>query len=131
MYKILSTCKGGGYVYCRTDPPHPKRNAKGLYPLHRVILANKLGRDLLTDEIAHHKDGNKYNNDSENIILITRSYHSKIHSKKIKLIELICPQCFKKFYLKPFQYRARMKWAKKQPCCSYRCSGFFNKQAGG
>lgn len=32
MFQILSTCKGGGYLYARTLPLHPRANAKGLYP---------------------------------------------------------------------------------------------------
>jgi len=114
-------------MYCRTDPPHPRRNAKGLYPLHRVLMANKLGRDLFPNEIAHHDDENKSNDNPKNLKLVSRSNHSKMHSKRKDFIKLICPQCKKEFCLKPYQYRLRMKRAKKQPCCSKKCSSYYNK----
>lgn len=86
MFQILTTCKGGGYIYCRTDPPHPKQNAKGLYPLHRVIAENKIGRLLLPGEIAHHKDHNKHNNDEDNIEIMLNPDHSKHHRPPLPLI---------------------------------------------
>lgn len=98
MFKILKICKGGGYQYCRTEPPHPKMNSNGLYPLHRVILENKLGRLLESNEIAHHIDGNKENNTPENIELKSWSKHSVDHNKerfpKQMLICCVCKRTF-------------------------------------
>jgi hypothetical protein len=79
LFRILSTCKGGGYRYCRTEPPHPKRNAKGLYPLHRVLAENKIGRLLRDDEDVHHRDGNKLNDDTENLEVVTHASHAAAH----------------------------------------------------
>jgi hypothetical protein len=36
---------------------------------HRVVLSNSLGRELFPGETAHHKDGNKQNNDPSNLEL--------------------------------------------------------------
>lgn len=36
---------------------------------HRLFLARKLGRALLTHETVHHKDGDRLNNDPENLEL--------------------------------------------------------------
>lgn len=46
---------------------------------HRAIMAKILGRDILPDEVVHHKDGNKLNNSPENLTVIKKSDHSKIH----------------------------------------------------
>lgn len=83
MFKILSTCKGGGYMYARTEPVHPKANSNGLYPLHRVLIEIHLNRILEKNEAVHHKDENKSNNAIENLEVITNSEHAKHHAKKV------------------------------------------------
>lgn len=49
---------------------------KELY-IHRAIAENKIGRPLLDDEVAHHIDGNKFNNSPDNIKVVTRKDHLK------------------------------------------------------
>lgn len=125
LFEILSTCKGGGYRYCRTTPLHPNRNKMGLYPLHRVILENKLNRLLKHEEIAHHVDGNKENNSEDNIALIGWKEHSKYHQDKSAPLPilLICA-CGKHFSLKPGVYRTRIGKNKTHIAyCSSECSG--------
>ena len=123
MYKILSTCKGGGYMYCRTEPPHPKANSKGLYPLHRVLAENKIGRSLLSNEHVHHIDENKQNNAPDNLEVLTVSEHAKRHAIQVDDIKLKCPLCDKNFELKPHQYRLQLNRNKsKKVYCSRSCS---------
>lgn len=45
--------------------------------IHRAVAENKIGRPLLPNEVAHHIDGNKFNNDPNNIKVVTRSNHLK------------------------------------------------------
>lgn len=45
--------------------------------IHRAVAENKLGRPLLPNEVAHHIDGNKFNNDPDNIKIVTRGNHVK------------------------------------------------------
>ena len=124
-FKIVSTCKGGGYMYCRTEPLHPKRNAKGLYPLHRVLVENKLNRFLEEWEIVHHKDEDKTNDSVSNLEVLTQSEHAKLH-QEIDSMQFNCPICYNSFSLKPHQYRLRAKRLtalKDQPLtCSRSCS---------
>lgn len=49
---------------------------------HRVIMEQKLGRSLIYGEIVHHIDGNKKNNNPDNLVLTTRQKHSAQHSTK-------------------------------------------------
>jgi hypothetical protein len=38
-----------------------------------------LGRDLKPNEVVHHKDGNKLNNKKNNLEVMTKAEHYKIH----------------------------------------------------
>lgn len=51
---------------------------------HRVVAEQKLGRPLTKDEIVHHIDGNKRNNDPINLMIVTRAEHARIHISKKK-----------------------------------------------
>lgn len=129
LYQILSTCKGGGYMYCRTNPDHPKANTNGYYPLHRVVMENKIDRNLLPGEDVHHKDENKSNNASDNLEVLTKSEHSKIHIKEVEKIKLICPNCQKEFEIKPHEYRLRKKRNKsKEVYCSRNCGSLMTSK---
>ena len=54
-------------------------NKKGNYKLHRKIMEEHLGRKLNLNEIVHHIDGNKLNNNIENLKVMTRGEHSRYH----------------------------------------------------
>jgi len=49
--------------------------------LHRVVAEQGLGRKLKRNEVVHHLDGNKLNNDPDNLIVMTRQEHSRLHGK--------------------------------------------------
>jgi len=49
---------------------------------HRVVVENVIGRKLRSDEIVHHKDHNKHNNDPSNLQIVTRAEHARIHFSK-------------------------------------------------
>ena len=50
--------------------------------LHRVIAAEKLGRPLIKGEVVHHIDGDKKNNIQQNLMVMTRSEHTRVHQSK-------------------------------------------------
>lgn len=50
---------------------------------HRLIFEKHLGRKLTKEEIVHHIDGDKSNNDINNLMLFpTKSVHTKYHYEK-------------------------------------------------
>jgi len=46
---------------------------------HRLVMEEKLGRKLAMDEIVHHKDENKENNNLDNLELTNRAEHARLH----------------------------------------------------
>ena len=109
-------------MYARTMPVHPKANNNGLYPLHRVKMENIIGRLLEYNELVHHKDGNKFNNEDDNLQIMTVSEHSKHHSVVVENIITECSYCKKEIVLKPHLYRLRVKRSKNGITCSYKCA---------
>ena len=74
-----------GYVLLR-KPDHPNARPDGYILEHRYVMSQYLGRPLRDDEIVHHKDGNRLNNDISNLELMTLSEHTTIHNKEKKII---------------------------------------------
>ena len=56
-------------------------NGKNFY-LHRIVMEDFLGRKLSKNEDVHHKDGNKLNNDINNLEVIDKSEHGRLHANQ-------------------------------------------------
>lgn len=69
--KGVSTKATGYIVYTQGDNKHRAE--------HDVIMEGRLGRRLLTDECVHHIDRDRSNNDINNLALVTRSGHTRLH----------------------------------------------------
>lgn len=65
-------------------PEHPASmssdNWNGYVYEHIYVMENYLGRLLNENEVVHHLDCNPRNNRIENLLLLTRAMHSKIHA---------------------------------------------------
>jgi hypothetical protein len=47
---------------------------------HRWLIEQMLGRPLSSDEIVHHVDGDPMNNDPDNLVILSRAEHTRIHA---------------------------------------------------
>jgi hypothetical protein len=69
-----------GYVYI-LKPEHPFADKKGYISEHRLVMEANLRRFLTKDEVIHHIDCNKLNNDINNLMLFANSgEHTRYHN---------------------------------------------------
>ena len=64
-----------------TRPKHKPQGPKELTA--RQLMEKKLGRKLKRREHVHHKDGNRTNNDLNNLEIVPPSLHFRRHNKRI------------------------------------------------
>lgn len=92
------------------------------------MLENKIGRLLKRwgEEVAHHADEDRTNDDPDNLVLKTGVTHALEHAvvRSPGKILVQCATCGKGFSLKPHQFRLRQKRAKLGVLfCSRSCAG--------
>jgi hypothetical protein len=71
----------GYYITKKGYPRYSAGPHRGKY-VHRVVLAEKLGRELTKDEDGHHRDGNKLNFHPDNIELMGHREHGYVSAKQ-------------------------------------------------
>lgn len=49
--------------------------------VHRTVAAKKVGGSIFSNCVVHHKDGNKRNFHSNNLVVMSRSRHAGLHSR--------------------------------------------------
>ncbi len=81
-YKGGYTIEMAGYVY-EFCPSHPRCNAWGYVPQHRLVAEDMLGRPLSAREVIHHKDGNPLNNARGNLDVMAQTDHRKLHAQAL------------------------------------------------
>ena len=61
---------------------HPYCDGRLMIAEHVMVMELHVGRRLLSTEVVHHINGNRQDNRLENLELMTRSEHSRLHGKK-------------------------------------------------
>lgn len=125
MWNIRGVVNRGDYLNA-IIPEHPNATVHGYVLLHRAVMEISIGRILTDEEVVHHIDHNPFNNAIDNLQLITRVEHSRLHGYEQgkQMVVMQCPQCGTFFYL------ARNKSSigcpsKPYNFCSRQCSGAF------
>jgi endogenous inhibitor of DNA gyrase (YacG/DUF329 family) len=87
----LRILKPHGYVYF-LDRYHPLASSKTyMVYYHRHVISIHLGRWITSEEVVHHIDEDKSNNSIENLMLMSREEHSRIHNPG--LLPILCKTC--------------------------------------
>jgi hypothetical protein len=71
-----------GYIVV-TMRDHPNATKRGTVYEHRLVMESVLGRYLQPTELVHHKDGDKTNNVPENLEVISRADHVRLHKPRL------------------------------------------------
>lgn len=124
MWKIEKLIKKGEYMYALV-PNHPNATENGYVLEHRIVMENYLGRILKDDEVVHHLNHDKFDNRIENLQVLIRGQHCKIHALEQgkKWAKLKCPICGKEFEM-PYNKTTYQKYpgdTTKAQCCSRSC----------
>jgi HNH endonuclease/NUMOD3 motif-containing protein len=76
--------KAGQYIKVYI-PNHPDSNKAGYMLEHRLVMEAKIGRPLTKDEIVHHINHVKTDNDPDNLMILDRSSHKSLHNQGNKI----------------------------------------------
>jgi len=71
-----------GYIYVYVGYGHHLANERGYAMEHRVVAEQMLDRKLEPDEIAHHIDGDRQNNEPANLCVMRFGEHMSLHTKQ-------------------------------------------------
>lgn len=83
MWIIKKLISKGDYWYAKV-PDHPNSTSNGYVLHHRIVMENHLNRLLTQDEIVHHINEIKKDNRVENLQVMSRSEHGKLHAPERK-----------------------------------------------
>jgi hypothetical protein len=92
--------RNGAYELIDAPQQYPGRLYRGKYAYeHRVVWWKETGEIPGKDEVVHHKNGDKRDNTFENLELLSREEHKKLHGerRKANMVSMMCPVCNKEF----------------------------------
>lgn len=93
--KRIDSC---GYMTVYMSNTHPYSEGYcGRIREHILVMENHLGRSLQKGEVVHHIDGDKTNNDINNLDLCTVKEHNNCHAKSEEIVFVLYKQGLVKY----------------------------------
>ena len=129
MWEIEKVVKKGDYQYALVRD-HPNRTKNNYVLLHRVVAENKLGRMLNAGEVVHHINHDRYDNRPENLEVLSKIEHLKLHGKESKeravWVRYKCPECESIF--ERVRRNTPIIKGGQFAFCSRHCNGVFSRR---
>lgn len=127
MWYIEKIVSKGDYNYAIVKN-HPRRTSKNYVLEHIIVMENHLKRLLNINEVVHHIDGIKKNNTINNLQVMDKSEHSRLHQLAVgrKYCSLKCPYC-KCVFEKP-ENKTHLNKGGRAAFCSRKCNGSFSRE---
>jgi hypothetical protein len=98
MLWVIRQTESRGKYQVAILPEHPHADQRGRVYLHRVMVENAIGRLLTSNEVAHHINENPKDNRIENLQLLTKAEHTRLHKTTgVTYVKVKCAQCGKIF----------------------------------
>ena len=109
MWRGGRALASNGYILIRVGVSHHLADCRGYAYEHRLVAEKITGRKLFENEVVHHKDGNKQNNQPENLeVFSSIAEHSLEHRKRkdlrmpdeenpVRMCACGCGEQFKKY----------------------------------
>lgn len=117
--------RNGKYELIVAPENYPGMKYRGRYAYeHHVVWWQHRG-PIPDGYVVHHKNDDKRDNRLKNLELLLKDEHDRLHSRdRIKpRVELLCPVCHDRFYLREKKYEERIRISKSGTiCCSRECA---------
>lgn len=81
-------------------PEHPRANLRGYVHEHRLVMEQFLGRPLTRTEYVHHINEDRTDNRIENLVVLSRGEHSRVHDKAGRMRDHLTPDILRAAGLK-------------------------------
>lgn len=122
--------KNGSYILIKAPLDYSGKKYRGLYIYEHVFVWWKITKIIPPEGYQiHHKNGNRVDNRFENLEMVFKSTHAKIHNgKKTRGITLlICAWCNDPFEIPTRNYKFKTSQGQKEFHCCRSCQ-VYNQQ---
>lgn len=80
-YEVINDMASSGYVYVKAPPGHPNVNGDGYICEHILVAENTLGRLLKADEVVHHINKKRNDNNPSNLMVFASQRDHALYHK--------------------------------------------------
>ena len=125
--------KNGPYILVFAPDKYPGLKYRGKYIYeHHLVWWENTETVVPKNYTIHHKNGNKIDNRFENLEVIHKSRHCRLHRTPKKMILLICKDCGIPFQRENRNIEFKIRRGQKNfYCCKEHCQKLLRRSSAG